>query len=101
MILRLGKLKKGGPFGPGLFFVVPCLDDIITVDLRTVTFDVPPQEILTKDSVTVAVDAVVYFKVFNPMYSVVNVANASQSTRLLASTTLRNILGTKNLHVGN
>merc|ERR1712029_106791 len=98
VILRLGKLKKGGPFGPGLFFVVPCLDDIITVDLRTVTFDVPPQEILTKDSVTVAVDAVVYFKVFNPMYSVVNVANASQSTRLLASTTLRNILGTKNLH---
>merc|ERR1712098_156115 len=96
VILRLGKLKKGGPFGPGLFFVVPCLDDIITVDLRTVTFDVPPQEILTKDSVTVAVDAVVYFKVFNPMYSVVNVANASQSTRLLASTTLRNILGTKN-----
>merc|ERR1712126_31522 len=91
VILRLGKLKKGGPFGPGLFFVVPCLDDIIT-------FDVPPQEILTKDSVTVAVDAVVYFKVFNPMYSVVNVANASQSTRLLASTTLRNILGTKNLH---
>merc|ERR1712058_169722 len=98
VILRLGKLKKGGPFGPGLFFVVPCLDDIITVDLRTVTFDVPPQEILTKDSVTVAVDAVVYFKVFNPMYSVVNVANASQSTRLLASTTLRNILGTKALH---
>ena len=46
--MRLGKLKKGGPFGPGLFFVVPCLDDIITVDLRTVTFDVPPQEILTK-----------------------------------------------------
>merc|ERR1711926_60344 len=43
VILRLGKLKKGGPFGPGLFFVVPCLDDIITVDLRTVTFDVPPQ----------------------------------------------------------
>merc|ERR1712117_731266 len=98
VILRLGKLKKGGPFGPGLFFVVPCLDDIVTVDLRTVTFDVPPQEILTKDSVTVAVDAVVYFKVYNPMKSVVNVANASQSTRLLASTTLRNILGTKNLH---
>ena len=69
------------------------------MDLRTVTFDVPPQEILTKDSVTVAVDAVVYFKVFNPMNSVINVANASQSTRLLASTTLRNILGTKALHV--
>ena len=67
--------------------------------MRTVSFDVPPQEILTKDSVTVAVDAVVYFKVFNPMNSVVNVSNASQSTRLLASTTLRNILGTKPLHV--
>jgi len=95
VILRLGRVKKGGAVGPGLFFVLPCLDDIITVDLRTVTFDVPPQEILTKDSVTVAVDAVVYFKVFNPMKSVVNVANASQSTRLLASTTLRNMLGTK------
>ena len=99
MILRLGRVKKGGAVGPGLFFVLPCLDDIITVDLRTVTFDVPPQEILTKDSVTVAVDAVVYFKVFNPMKSVVNVANASQSTRLLASTTLRNMLGTKILAV--
>merc|ERR1712114_53328 len=97
VILRLGKLKKGGPFGPGLFFVVPCLDDIITVDLRTVTFDVPPQEILTKDSVTVAVDAVVYYKIMNPMYAVCNITNASQSTRLLASTTLRNALGTKTL----
>jgi len=98
VIFRLGKIKKGGAVGPGLFFVLPCLDNIVTVDLRTVTFDVPPQEILTKDSVTVAVDAVVYFKVFNPMNSVINVANASQSTRLLASTTLRNILGTKALH---
>merc|ERR1712012_1179054 len=95
VILRLGRVKKGGAVGPGLFFVLPCLDDIITVDLRSFSFDVPPQEILTKDSVTVAVDAVVYFKVFNPMKSVVNVANASRSTRLLASTTLRNMLGTK------
>ena len=85
--------------GPGLFTILPCIDNIVTVDLRLVTFDVPPQEILTKDSVTVTVDAVVYFKVFNPMASVVNVANASHATRLLASTTLRNMLGTKNLHV--
>jgi len=98
VIFRLGKVKKGGAVGPGLFFVLPCLDAIQTVDLRTITFDVPPQEILTKDSVTVAVDAVVYFKIFNPMNSVINVQNASQSTRLLASTTLRNMLGTKNLH---
>merc|ERR1712083_1192156 len=67
------------------------------VDLRTVTFDVPPQEILTKDSVTVAVYAVVYYKIQNPMSAVCNVTNASQSTRLLASTTLRNTLGTKTL----
>lgn len=98
VIFRLGKVKKGGAVGPGLFFVLPCLDAIQTVDLRTITFDVPPQEILTKDSVTVAVDAVVYFKIFNPLSSVINVQNASQATRLLASTTLRNMLGTKNLH---
>lgn len=98
VIFRLGRIKKGGAMGPGLFTILPCIDNIVTVDLRTVTFDVPPQEILTKDSVTVTVDAVVYFKVFNPMASVVNVANASHATRLLASTTLRNMLGTKNLH---
>ena len=51
VIFRLGKVKKGGAVGPGLFFIIPCLDTIQTVDLRTITFDVPPQEILTKDSV--------------------------------------------------
>ena len=54
VIFRLGKVKKGGAVGPGLFFILPCLDTIQTVDLRTITFDVPPQEILTKDSVSVA-----------------------------------------------
>ena len=62
VIFRLGRVKRGGAVGPGLFFIIPCMDSIQVVDLRTVTFDVPPQEILTKDSVTVAVDAVVYFK---------------------------------------
>merc|ERR1712127_410131 len=97
VIFRLGRVKKGGAVGPGLFFIIPCMDTIQVVDLRTVSFDVPPQEILTKDSVTVAVDAVVYYKIMNPMSSVCNVANASQSTKLLASTTLRNALGTKTL----
>merc|ERR1711915_724769 len=97
VIFRLGRVKKGGAVGPGLFFIIPCMDSIQVVDLRTVTFDVPPQEILTKDSVTVAVDAVVYYKIQNPMSVVCNVTNASQSTRLLASTTLRNTLGTKTL----
>jgi len=98
VIFRLGKIKKGGAVGPGLFTIIPCIDSIVKVDLRTVTFDVPSQEILTKDSVTVTVDAVVYYKVFNPLASVVNVANASHATRLLGSTTLRNMLGTKTLH---
>ena len=73
------------------------MDNIVVTDLRTVTFDVPPQEILTKDSVTVAVDAVVYYKIRDPMAAVCNVQDAAKSTRLLASTTLRNILGTKSL----
>merc|ERR1740128_697981 len=91
VIFRLGRVKKGGAVGPGLFWIIPCIDSIQVVDLRTVSFDVPPQEILTKDSVTVAVDAVVYYKISNPMASVCNVTNASQSTRFLAATTLRTI----------
>ncbi len=87
----------GGAKGPGLFFILPCIDSIVRVDLRTITFDVPPQEILSKDSVTITVDAVCYFRVFNPVVSVVSVQNAQYSTRLLAQTSLRNILGTKTL----
>lgn len=97
VIFRLGRIKKGGAVGPGLFFIVPCMDNIAVCDLRTVSFDVPPQEILTKDSVTVAVDAVVYYKISNPLAAVCNVADYAKSTKLLASTTLRTILGTKNL----
>jgi len=97
VIFRLGRLLAGGARGPGIFFILPCLDNYLKVDLRTVTFDVPPQEILTKDSVTVAVDAVVYYRVANPTMSVTNVEDASKSTKLLAATTLRNVLGTKTL----
>ena len=61
------------------------------------SFDVPPQEILTKDSVTISVDAVVYYKITNPKSAVCNVENYSESTKLLASTTLRTILGTRNM----
>ncbi|CAF1117427.1 unnamed protein product [Rotaria sp. Silwood1] len=97
VILRLGRTLTMGIKGPGLLFVLPCVDSINKVDLRTVTFDVPPQEILTRDSVTVSVDAVVYFRIYNPIISVTNVANPHISTQLLAATTLRNILGTKTL----
>jgi len=78
------KLNSHVAKGPGLFWVLPCTDSIQIVDLRTVTFDVPPQEILTKDSVTVAVDAVCYFRTFNPVVSITQAENATYSTRLLA-----------------
>lgn len=97
VIFRLGRNLSGGAKGPGLFFILPCVDTIQIIDLRTITFDVPPQEILTKDSVTVTVDAVVYYRIFDPVASVNSVANAQYSTRLLAATTLRNILGIKTL----
>ncbi|KAL5012923.1 hypothetical protein ScPMuIL_011474 [Solemya velum] len=97
VIFRLGRLLSGGAKGPGIFFILPCIESYTKVDLRTVSFDVPPQEVLTKDSVTVSVDAVVYYRVFNPTVSVANVENAHHATRLLAQTTLRNILGTKNM----
>lgn len=97
VIFRVGRLRAGGAKGPGIFFVLPCVDNYLKVDLRTVSFDVPPQEILSKDSVTIAVDAVVYFRVSNPVSSVVNVEDATRSTKLLAQTTLRNVLGTRSL----
>ncbi|KER31525.1 hypothetical protein T265_02290 [Opisthorchis viverrini] len=97
VIFRLGRIVPKGARGPGLFFVAPCIDSIRKVDLRTVTFDVPPQEVLTKDSVTVAVDAVVYYRIYNPVVAITNVEDADRSTRLLAATTLRNVLGTRNL----
>ncbi|XP_037092245.1 band 7 protein AGAP004871-like [Pollicipes pollicipes] len=97
VIFRLGRLRSGGAVGPGWFFVLPCIDTYAKVDLRSVSFDVPPQEILTKDSVTVAVDAVVYYRVSNPAVSVTNVENYSRNTQLLAATTLRNALGTRTL----
>lgn len=97
VIFRLGRNIGGGAKGPGLFFVLPCIDDLVNIDLRTITIDVPPQEILTKDSVTVSVDAVIYFRIFDPVLSVNKVADAKYSTRLLAATSLRNILGTKSL----
>ncbi|CAA9998413.1 unnamed protein product [Nesidiocoris tenuis] len=97
VIFRLGRLRTGGARGPGIFFVLPCIDVYAKVDLRTVSFDVPPQEVLTRDSCTVCVDAVVYYKIEDPLKAVCAVNNYSHSTRLLAATTLRNVLGTRNL----
>nr|VZI12011.1 unnamed protein product [Spirometra erinaceieuropaei] len=99
VVLRMGRLLPDGhgTKGPGLFFILPCIDSFRKVELRTVTFSIPPQEVLTRDSVTVAVDAVVYYRICNPAVSFLNVEDAARSTRLLAQTTLRNVLGTKDL----
>lgn len=96
VIFRLGRLL-GGAKGPGIFFVIPCTDEYSKIDMRTKSFDVPPQEILTKDSVTVAMDAVVYYRVKCATSAVANVEDADSATKFLAQTTLRNVLGTKNL----
>ncbi|MXQ88509.1 hypothetical protein E5288_WYG006766 [Bos mutus] len=85
------------PGSQRLFFILPCTDSFIKVDMRTISFDIPPQEILTKDSVTISVDGVVYYRVQNATLAVANITNADSATRLLAQTTLRNVLGTKNL----
>lgn len=97
VIFRLGRVRKGQARGPGIFFILPCIDEYYSVDLRVVSFDVPAQEILSKEAVTVNVDAVVYFRVQDPMKAIIEVKNADYATRLLAQTTLRNVLGTKNL----
>ncbi|RWS10160.1 Mechanosensory protein 2-like protein [Dinothrombium tinctorium] len=104
VIFRLGRLLKGGARGPGLFFVLPCIDNYQKVDLRTVSFNVRPQQVrkkaytlLSKDSVTVTVDAVVFYRIRNATIAVTKVENYGRSTQLLAATTLRNVLATKYL----
>jgi regulator of protease activity HflC (stomatin/prohibitin superfamily) len=93
VLFRLGRVEPKNLKGPGLRFVWPMIDKLLKVDLRTVTLDVPPQEVITKDNVTIKVNAVVYFNVMNPIDSVIRIANHYMATSLYAQTTLRNILG--------
>ncbi len=96
VIFRLGRIQ-GGPKGPGLFILLPFIDNMIKVDLRTVTMDVPPQDIITRDNVPARVNAVVYFRVVDPNNSVVEVENFVQATSQISQTTLRSVLGNKDL----
>src|SRR5499427_649932 len=91
VIFRLGKLL--GAKGPGLIFLIPVVDRIVKMDLRVVTIDVAKQEVMTRDNVPVTVDAVVYFRVVDPMAAVVKVENYWKATSLIAQTTLRSVLG--------
>jgi regulator of protease activity HflC (stomatin/prohibitin superfamily) len=95
VIFRLGRLV--GARGPGLFFIIPGFDRMVKVDLRTITMDVPAQEAITRDNVTVRVNAVVYFKVLNPEDAVVKVLDFRFATSMIAQTTLRSVLGQSNL----
>jgi len=91
VIFRLGRLI--GAKGPGLFLILPMADKFIKIDLRTVAFDVPHQRVITRDNVSVDVDAAVYYRVYDPNKAVVQVENYLQATNLLAQTTLRDVLG--------
>lgn len=95
VILRLGRLL--GAKGPGLFIIIPFVDRMIKVDLRTLPMDVPPQDVITKDNVTVRVDAVIYFRVIDPEAAIVKISDHIRGTSLISQTTLRNVLGQSEL----
>ena len=96
VIFRLGRVR-GGAKGPGLFLLIPLVDSMEKVDLRTVTMDVPPQDVITRDNVPARVNAVVYFRVMDPNKSIVEVENHVLATSQISQTTLRSVLGKKDL----
>ena len=91
VIFRLGRLV--GARGPGLFFVIPIIETMVKVDLRTITYDVPTQEVITKDNVAVRVNAVVYYRVVDPEKAVTEVIDYRYATAQIAQTTLRSVIG--------
>ena len=91
VIFRLGRLI--GAKGPGIFFIIPGVDRMLRISLRTVTMDVPPQDVITRDNVSIKVNAVVYFRVIDPNKAVVEVENYLYATSQLAQTTLRSVVG--------
>jgi regulator of protease activity HflC (stomatin/prohibitin superfamily) len=92
VVFRLGRLLPE-PKGPGLFLLIPIVDRMVRVDLRTITLNVPPQEVITKDNVPVRVNAVAYFRIVEPKAAIVQVENFMVATSQIAQTTLRSVLG--------
>jgi regulator of protease activity HflC (stomatin/prohibitin superfamily) len=92
VVFRLGRLLPE-PKGPGLFILIPIVDRMVRVDLRTITLNVPPQEVITKDNVPVRVNAVAYFRIVEPKAAIVQVENFMVATSQIAQTTLRSVLG--------
>ena len=92
IVFRLGRLLPE-PKGPGLFLLIPVIDRMVKVDLRTITLTVPPQEVITKDNVPVRVNAVAYFRIIDPNAAIVQIENFMVATSQIAQTTLRSVLG--------
>ena len=92
IVFRLGRLQPQ-PKGPGLFILIPIVDRMVRVDLRTITLTVPPQEVITKDNVPVRVNAVAYFRIVDPKAAIVQIENFMVATSQIAQTTLRSVLG--------
>ncbi len=92
IIFRLGRLLAN-PKGPGLFILIPIVDRMVKVDLRTITLTIPPQEVITKDNVPVRVNAVAYFRIVDPKSAIVQIENYMVATSQIAQTTLRSVLG--------
>jgi len=96
VVFRLGRVQ-GGPRGPGLILLFPVVERMIKIDLRTVSMNVPPQEVITRDNVPARVDAVLYFRVMDPNKAVIEVENYVLATSQISQTTLRSVLGQKDL----
>src|SRR5215831_15766597 len=98
VVFRLGRLVgRGGVKGPGLVLLIPIIDKMVKVSLRTVVMDVPPQDVITQDNVSVKVNAVVYFRVIEPQKAIVQVENFLTATSQISQTTLRSVLGQSEL----
>ncbi len=96
IVFRLGRLLPE-PKGPGLFILIPIVDRMVRVDLRTITLQIPPQEVITKDNVPVRVNAVAYFRIVDPKAAIVQIENYMVATSQIAQTTLRSVLGQHSL----
>jgi len=92
LLFRFGRVLDP-PRGPGLVWKIPIVDQLVKVDLRTITLNVPPQEVITKDNVPVRVNAVAYFKIVDPRAAIIQIENYMSATSLIAQTTLRSVLG--------
>jgi regulator of protease activity HflC (stomatin/prohibitin superfamily) len=97
VIFRLGRVLDGGVKGPGLILLIPIIDKMVKVSLRTVVMDVPPQDVITQDNVSIKVNAVIYFRVIDPQKAIIEIENYLVGTSQLSQTTLRSVLGQSEL----